>query len=71
MSPVTLALWASEPLRCVTPWLSVKPSSNDFLALSQAPPPAVIEIATKRPVTMTPISIAPSAEKPAAAPAIQ
>jgi hypothetical protein len=39
--------------------------------LSQAPPPAVIEMATKRPVTMTPMSIAPSAEKAAPAPAIQ
>ena len=39
----------------------MKPSSNDFLALSQAPPPDVIEMATKRPLTMTPSSEAPSA----------
>jgi predicted ATPase len=34
-----------------------------FLALSQAPPPEVIEMATNRPVTITPISMAPSAAK--------
>src|ERR1700716_2578314 len=37
-----------------------------FLALSQAPPPEVIEIATNRPVTITPSSIAPTAENAAA-----
>src|SRR6202008_4142505 len=57
VSPVTAALWASEPL---PPWW---PSSMYFLALSHAPPPAVIEMATKRPVTMMPSSIAPSAAK--------
>src|SRR5258707_731401 len=36
-----------------------------FLALSHAPPPEVIEIATNRPVTMTPSSIAPTAENAA------
>jgi len=35
------------------------------LALSQAPPPEVIEIATKRPVTITPSSIAPTDENAA------
>ena len=40
VSPVTAALWASLPL---PPWW---PSSMYFLALSQAPPPEVIEIAT-------------------------
>ena len=39
-----------------------------FLALSQAPPPAVIEIATNRPVTMVPISKPPSAFGPASEP---
>ena len=34
-----------------------------FLALSQAPPPVVIETATKKPFTITPSSIAPSAAK--------
>ena len=33
-----------------------------FLALSQAPPPDVMEMATNRPVTMVPSSIAPNAE---------
>src|SRR5438105_2913036 len=56
VSPVTAALCASEPLP--PKW----PSSMYFLALSQAPPPEVIEMATKRPVTITPISIAPTAD---------
>src|SRR3954468_10671806 len=63
VSPVTAALWASEPLP--PKW----PSSMYFLALSQAPPPEVIEIATNRPVTMTPKSIAPTAENAADLPA--
>src|SRR5437016_5308782 len=37
----------------------------NFLALSHAPPPEVIEIATNRPVTITPSNIAPTAEKAA------
>src|SRR5262245_42190052 len=41
VSPVTAALCASDPF---PPWL---PSSMYFLALSHAPPPVVIEIATK------------------------
>ena len=40
-----------------------------FLALSQAPPPEVIEIATNRPVTITPSSMAPTAENAADLPA--
>src|SRR3546814_895757 len=39
-----------------------------FLALSQAPPPVVIEIATNRPVTMVPISRPPSALGPSSSP---
>jgi hypothetical protein len=39
-----------------------------FLALSQAPPPVVIEIATNRPVTMVPISMPPSAAGPSSIP---
>src|SRR5471030_330609 len=64
VSPVTAALWASEPFP--PKW----PSSMYFLALSQAPPPAVIEMATKMPVTITPSSIAPTAAKASARPAI-
>src|SRR6185437_13195639 len=64
VSPVTAALWASEPL---PPWC---PSSMYFLALSQAPPPEVIEMATKMPVTITPSSMAPTAAKASALPAI-
>ena len=62
MSPVTAALCASEPL---PPWW---PSSMYFLALSQAPPPVHIEIATNRPVTMVPISRPPSAAGPSSRP---
>ena len=39
-----------------------------FFALSQAPPPVHIEIATKRPVTIVPISTPPSARMPAPGP---
>src|SRR5271169_4656100 len=63
VSPVTAALCASEPFTHLTPSLSMKPSSKLFLALSQAPPPDVIEMATKRPLTMTPSRDAPSAAK--------
>src|SRR6266852_5287126 len=41
----------------------------NFLALSQAPPPEVIEIATNRPVTITPSSMAPTEENAADLPA--
>jgi len=40
------------------------PSSMYFFALSQAPPPAVMEIATKSPVTIVPRSWPPSAFRP-------
>jgi len=39
-----------------------------FLALSQAPPPVHIEIATNRPVTMVPISKPPNAAAPSVRP---
>src|SRR3546814_7546419 len=54
----TLCRSASDPL---PPWL---PSLIYFLALSHAPPPEVIEMATNRPETITPKSSAPSAAKP-------
>src|SRR5690242_11146727 len=62
VSPVTAALWASEPL---PPKL---PSSMYFLALSQAPPPVVMEMATKRPVMMVPMSTPPRAFGPSTQP---
>src|SRR5205085_6019149 len=62
VSPVTAALCASEPL---PPWW---PSSMYFFALSQAPPPVHIEIATNRPVTMVPISRPPKATGPSSMP---
>src|SRR6201989_3597154 len=55
VSPVTAAAWASDPLP------PNAPSSISFLALSHAPPPDVIEIATNSPTTITPISRPPSA----------
>src|SRR5439155_10733444 len=58
VSPVTAALCASEPL---PPYC---PSSMYFLALSHAPPPVVIDIATNSPVMMVPISKPPSATGP-------
>src|SRR3954466_12056733 len=54
VSPVTEAGAASEPL---PPY---SPSSISFFALSQAPPPEVIAIARKRPVTIVPIRRPPS-----------
>src|SRR5665647_3162896 len=62
VSPVTAALCASEPLP--PKW----PSSMYFLALSQAPPPVHIEIATNRPVTIDPISTPPRALGPSSRP---
>src|SRR3546814_13899420 len=59
VSPVTAALWASLPL---PPWL---PSSIYFLALSHAPPPEVIEIATNSPPTITPSKSAQGASNAA------
>ena len=47
------------------------PSSIYFLALSQAPPPAVIEIATNNPVIITPINMPPTADNAASIPPIE
>ena len=41
----------------------------NFLALSHAPPPLVIEMATNKPDTITPSNSAPSAANPSACPA--
>src|SRR5262245_46903475 len=54
VSPVTAAAWASEPLP------PKAPSSIDFFALSQAPPPEVIAMARKIPVMIVPIRRPPS-----------
>ncbi len=62
VSPVTAALCASLPL---PPWW---PSSMYFLALSQAPPPVHMLIATNSPVTMVPISRPPRASGPSSRP---
>src|ERR1051326_3256292 len=58
VSPVTAAACANEPL---PPRF---PSSINFFALSQAPPPEVIAIATNRPVTIVPTSRPPSTTGP-------
>ena len=57
-------MWASEPF---PPKL---PSSIYFFALSQAPPPAVIDIAKNKPVIITPSNIAPKEERAAPVPPI-
>ena len=61
VSPMTAALWHSEPL---PPWA---PPSMYFLALSQAPPALDMNTATTKPVTVTP----PSSPTTASAPRIR
>ncbi len=58
VSPVTEAAWANEPL---PPRF---PSSINFLALSHAPPPEVIAMATNNPVTIVPTSKPPKTTGP-------
>src|SRR3989338_10749359 len=58
VSPITAALWALDPL---PPSL---PDSIYFLALSQAAPPVVIEIATNTPEIIDPIIKPPKALGP-------
>src|SRR5690606_38547536 len=53
VSPVTEALWASEHLYSIFPFIST-PASNDFLALSQAPPALFWNIPRSTPDTVTP-----------------
>ena len=67
VSPVTEALWASEPLYSILPLIST-PFSNDFLALSQAPPALFWKIPISTPDTVMPASIPPriSAEEASA-----
>ena len=65
VSPVTAALCVSDPFP------PKFPSSIYFYALSQAPPPAVIDMATNKPVTITPRSIAPTEDKAASRPPIK
>lgn len=55
VSQVTAALWASEPFP------QKNPSSMYFLALSHAQPQVVMEMATKIPVRIAPMSIPQSA----------
>src|SRR6476661_4231207 len=59
VSPVTEALWASEPLYSILPF-TITPFSNDFLALSQAPPALLWNMAMSTPLTVTPASRPPN-----------
>src|SRR5690554_182048 len=59
VSPVTDALWASDPLYSITP-LIITPASNDFLALSQAPPALFWNIPINTPDTVIPANRPPS-----------
>jgi len=59
VSPVTAALCASDPLKLINPSTKT-PASNDFLALSQAPPALFWKIAQTTPETVTPAIYPPS-----------
>ncbi len=64
VSPVTATICASDPL---PPQL---PSSIYFFALSHAPPPVVIEIATNKPVIIVPSNSPPKVTGPKTTPTI-
>src|SRR5690554_1557264 len=59
VSPVTDALWASDPLYSILPLIST-PASKDFLALSHAPPALFWNIPISTPDTVTPASNPPN-----------
>src|SRR5690606_23663565 len=63
VSPTTAALWGSEPLKYFWPLITT-PSSNIFLALSQAPPALDWKIAISTPEAVTPASSPPSISAP-------
>src|SRR5690554_6829693 len=63
VSPVTDALWASDPLYSITP-LIITPFSNDFLALSQAPPELFWNIPINTPDTVIPANVPPNTSCP-------
>src|SRR6185369_9182784 len=63
VSPVTDALCASDPLKTISPLMST-PFSNDFLALSHAPPAFDWKIPISTPETVTPASSPPRTSGP-------
>mmetsp|Transcript_3243 Transcript_3243/g.10111 ORF Transcript_3243/g.10111 Transcript_3243/m.10111 type:complete len:288 (-) Transcript_3243:1611-2474(-) len=54
VSPTTAALWHSPPLRWTTPPTSRQPFSTYFLALSQAPPVLLADMASCTPLSSPP-----------------
>lgn len=54
VSPMTAALWISDPFLTVYPFSIIIPASIYFLALSQAPPVFEAEIAIWTPLTIAP-----------------
>ena len=69
VSPVTEALWASEPLYSILPLIST-PFSKDFLALSQAPPALFWKMPIRTPETVIPANRPPNTSGPKAKPTI-
>src|SRR6476619_1319054 len=69
VSPVTDALWGSEPLYTISPLIST-PFSKDFLALSQAPPAFDWKMPINTPDTVTPANKPPRTSGPKMNPTI-
>ena len=67
VSPVTLALCASQPLYSISPLITT-PASKDFFALSHAPPALFWNIPIRTPETVTPASKPPRTSGPKANP---
>src|SRR6187399_297601 len=69
VSPVTDALCGSDPLKTISPLIKT-PFSNDFLALSHAPPAFDWKIPINTPDTVTPASSPPRTSGPNVKPTI-
>ncbi len=54
VSPITAALWISDPFLTVYPFSTIIPASIYFLALSQAPPVFDADTAICTPLTIAP-----------------
>src|SRR6478752_2093860 len=67
VSPVTDALCGSDPLKTISPLIST-PFSNDFFALSHAPPAFDWKIPIKTPDTVTPANTPPRTSGPSVKP---
>eukprot|EP00955_Chlamydomonas_euryale_P076870 362807-Chlamydomonas_euryale.AAC.10 len=68
VSPMTAALWQSEPLGPSSRACGVLPASMYFLALSHAPPVLDMDTASCTPDTRPPVSMPASACVPKSAP---